>query len=334
MLALWESIKVFVKGMIMGAANVFPISSGTVSLVLGVFERFINAINSLRIPNFKLLFQGEFRQFVRRTDFKFFLTIVMGLLAGMVLTSIFLKQTLNSYKVYTWSFFIGLIIASVIYVMKNIDKVNAKNILLVVAGMAVSFFLSIKSNPYPNESFFYLFLCGIIGATGMVVPGVSGSHLMLLMGNYELIVTKAIPEMTRAATFLDGAKILLPFVLGALVSIVMFSHLLAWLMREYRDSTLSVLAGFMLGSLPVVYPWKVAGESTYLFSPPGWNSELLGAIVMAGLGFATVFILELLARHSKKKKLERMQNPKPKRQKKHKRQKRQQKRHGRKTKKN
>ena len=221
----------FVKGMIMGAANVFPISSGTVSLVLGVFERFINSINSLRIKNFKLIFQGEFRQFVRRTDFKFFLTIVLGLLAGMVLTSIFLKQTLNSYKVYTWSFFIGLIIASVIYVMKNIDKVNAKNILLVVAGMAISFFLSIKSNPYPNESFLYLFLCGIIGATGMVVPGVSGSHLMLLMGNYELIVTKGIPELTRAATFMDGARIIVPFVLGALVSIVMFSHLLSWLMR-------------------------------------------------------------------------------------------------------
>lgn len=334
MLALWDSIKVFVKGMIMGAANVFPISSGTVSLVLGVFERFINAINSLRVKNFKLLFHGEFREFVRRTDFKFFITIVLGLLAGMVLTSIFLKQTLNSYKVYTWSFFIGLIIASVIYVMKSIDKVNVKNILLVLAGMTVSFFLSIKSNPYPNENFLYLFLCGIIGATGMVVPGVSGSHLMLLMGNYELIVTRAIPEMTKASTFMHGASIILPFVLGALVSIVAFSRLLSWLMREYRDSTLSVLAGFMLGSLPVVYPWKVPGESTYLFSLPNWNTELLLAIITAGLGFATVFILELLARHSKKKKMERMQNPKPKRQKKHKRQKRQQKRHGRKVKKN
>ena len=334
MLALWDSIKVFVKGMVMGTANVFPISSGTVSLVLGVFERFINAINSLRIKNFKLLFHGEFREFVRRTDFKFFITIVIGILTGMVLTAIFLKQTLNSYKVYTWSFFIGLIIASVIYVMKSIDKVNVKNILLVLAGMAVSFFLSIKSNPYPNENFLYLFLCGIIGATGMVVPGVSGSHLMLLKGNYELIVTKAIPEMTKASTFMHGASIILPFVLGALVSIVAFSRLLSWLMREYRDSTLSVLAGFMLGSLPVVYPWKVPGESTYLFSLPNWNTELLLAIITAGLGFATVFILELLARHSKKKKLERMQNPKPKRPKKHKRQKRQQKRHGRKAKKN
>ena len=335
MFAIWDSIKTFVKGMIMGAANVFPISSGTVSLVLGVFERFINAINSLRIKNFKLLFKGEFSQFGKRTDFRFLITIVLGLLAGMVLTSIFLKQTLNSYKVYTWSFFIGLIIASVVYVMKSIDKVNIKNILLVVAGMVVSFFLSIKSNPYPNDSFFYLFLCGIIGATGMVVPGVSGSHLMLLMGNYELIVTKGIPEMTKASTFLDGASILLPFVLGALVSIVMFSHLLSWLMREYRDSTLSVLAGFMLGSLPVVYPWKVpdAEGSTYLFSLPSWNNELLLAVVMAGLGFATVFILELLARHSKKKQQQRLENPKPKRQRKHKRQKKQ-KRHGRKTKKN
>lgn len=333
MFAIWDSIKTFVKGMIMGAANVFPISSGTVSLVLGVFERFINAINSLRIKNFKLLFKGEFAQFGKRTDFRFLITIVLGLLAGMVLTSIFLKQTLNSYKVYTWSFFIGLIIASVVYVLKSIDKVNIKIILLVVAGMVVSFFLSIKSNPYPNDSFFYLFLCGIIGATGMVVPGVSGSHLMLLMGNYELIVTKGIPEMTKASTFIDGASILLPFVLGALVSIVMFSHLLAWLMREYRDSTLSVLAGFMLGSLPVVYPWKVPGDSTYIFSLPGWNSELVWAIIMAGLGFVTVFILELLARHSKKKQQQRLENPKPKRQRKNKRQKKQ-KRHGRKTKKN
>ena len=317
----------------MGAANVFPISSGTVSLVLGVFERFINAINSLRIKNFKLLFKGEFTQFGKRTDFRFLITIVLGLLAGMVLTSIFLKQMLNLYKVYTWSFFIGLIIASVVYVMKSIDKVNIKNILLVVAGMAISFFLSIKSNPYPNDSFLYLFLCGIIGATGMVVPGVSGSHLMLLMGNYELIVTKGIPEMTKASTFVDGASILLPFVLGALVSIVMFSHLLSWLMREYRDSTLSVLAGFMLGSLPVVYPWKVAGESTYLFSLPSWNTELLLAILMAGLGFVAVLVLELLARHSKKVQQRRIENPKPKRQRRQKKHKRQ-KKHGRKAKKN
>lgn len=327
MLALWESIKVLVKGMIMGAVNVFPISSGTMSLVLGVYERFINAINSLRIKNFKLLFKGEFTQFGRRTDFRFLFIIVVGVIAGMVLTSIFLKQSLESYKVYTWSFFIGLIIASVIYVMKNIDKVNIKNILLVVVGTVISFFLSIKSNPYPNESFFYLFLCGIIGATGMVVPGVSGSHLMLLMGNYELIVTKGIPWLTKASSFGDGAKIIVPFVLGALVSIVMFSHLLSWLMREYRDSTLSVLAGFMLGSLPVVYPWKVAGESTYLFSLPSWNTELLLAVLMAGLGFVAVLALELLARHSKKVQQQRMENPKPKRQKKHKK-------HGRKAKKN
>lgn len=329
MLAIWESIKVFVKGMIMGAVNVFPISSGTISLVLGVYERFINAINSLRIPNFKLLFQGEVRQFAKRTDFKFFLTIVLGVIAGMVFTSIFLKQSLESYKVYTFSFFIGLIIASVIYVMKGIEKVNVKNVLFVLAGVAFSFFLSIKSNPYPNESFFYLFLCGIIGATGMVVPGVSGSHLMLLMGNYELIID-SIPKLIKASDFVDGARIIVPFVLGSLVSIVMFSHLLSWLIREYRDSTLSVLAGFMLGSLPVVYPWKVPGESTYLFSLPSWNTELLLAVLMAGLGFAAVFILELMARHTEKKQQERLLNPKPKRQKKH----RKHRKHVRKTKKN
>ena len=227
----------------------------------------------------------------------------------MVLTSIFLKKTLISYEVYTWSFFIGLIIASVVYVMKRIEKVNVKNIVLLLLGFAVSFVLSIKSNPYSNDNFFYLFLCGIVGATGMVVPGVSGSHLMLLMGNYELIVTEAIPALTKASAFMHGARILLPFVLGSIVSIVSFSHLLSWLMRDYRDSTLSVLAGFMLGSLPVVYPWKepTADMMDYVFHLPNWNTELLIAVVMAVLGGLSVYLLELMARHTERKQAERLQ---------------------------
>jgi len=306
---VWESIKVFIKGIIMGTVNVFPISSGTVSLVLGVFERFVNSIKSLNHKNFKYLRKGEMSEFARRTDFKFFLTIFLGILVGMVLTAVFLKQTLKSYEVYTWSFFIGLIIASVIYVAKRIEKVNVKNILLFVVGVTVSFLLSIKSNPYSNDSFFYLFVCGIVGATGMVVPGVSGSHLMLLMGNYELIVTEAIPALTRASSFMHGARILLPFALGAIVSIVSFSHLLSWLMRDYRDGTLSVLAGFMLGSLPVVYPWKApsADMMNYVFRLPNWDGEFLVAVVMGVLGGLTVYLLEVLAKHSEKKKDERMQ---------------------------
>jgi len=184
-----------------------------------------------------------------------------------------------------------------------------------MAGFLVSFLLSIKSNPYSNDSFLYLFLCGIVGATGMVVPGVSGSHLMLLMGNYELIVTEAIPALTRASTFIQGAKILFPFALGAIVSIVSFSYLLSWLMRDYRDSTLSVLAGFMLGSLPVVYPWKepAADMLDFVFHLPQWNSELLMALVMVAMGAVSVYVLELMGRHTAKKQAERLQNPKPQR---------------------
>lgn len=313
MLDLWLTIKVFIKGMIMGIVNVFPISSGTISLVLGVFERFVNAIKSLNHKNFILLRKGEVTEFVKRTDIKFLVTIAIGILAGMILTAIFLKKTLQSYEVYTWSFFIGLIMASVIYVMKRVNRLNVKNVLLVLAGFAISFLLSIKSNPYSNDNFFYLFICGIVGATGMVVPGVSGSHLMLLMGNYELIVTEAIPALTRASTFMHGVRILLPFVLGAIVSIVSFSHLLSWLMRDYRDATLSVLAGFMLGSLPVVYPWKHQSVDMmdYVFQFPQWNSELLIAIVMMAFGGVTVYLMEVMARHTEKKQTERLQNPKP-----------------------
>lgn len=311
----WNAVKLFIKGMIMGAVNVFPVSSGTASLILGVFERFVNSIKSLNLKNFKFLRKGKFSEFAQRTDIKFLFLIVLGLFVGMVLTSIFLKKTLKSYEVFTWSFFIGLIIASVVYVAKRIEKVNAKNIAIFLVGMVISFLLSIKSNPYSNDNFLYLFLCGIVGATGMVVPGVSGSHLMLLMGNYELIVTEAIPSLAKASTFMHGAGILFPFALGAIVSIVSFSHLLSWLMRDYRDSTLSVLAGFMLGSLPVVYPWKepTADMMDYIFHLPSWNAELLMAAMMALLGGLTVYLLELMARHTARKQSERLQNPIPQR---------------------
>ena len=307
-LNLWLTIKVFLKGMIMGAVNVFPVSSGTASLILGVFERFVNAVKSLNPKNFKYLRKGELSEFAHRTDIKFLFTLVLGLFVGMVLTSIFLKKTLQTYEVYTWSFFIGLIVASVIYVIKRIDTLNIKNIALLLAGFTISFLLSIKSNPYSNDSFLYLFLCGIVGATGMVVPGISGSHMMLLMGNYELIVTEAIPALAKASTFMHGARILLPFVLGAIVSIVSFSYLLSWLMRDFRNETLSALAGFMLGSLPVVYPWKTptADMMDYVFHLPSWNGELLIAVVMIVLGALSVYLLELMAKHTERKEAERL----------------------------
>ena len=128
--------------------------------------------------------------------------------------------------------------------------------------------------------------------------------------------------MTKFSTFGHGAAILAPFLLGALVSLVAFSHLLSWLMRDYRDGTLAVLAGFMLGSLPVVYPWKEALGTNYVFDLPPLGSELLIALVMVALGAFAVYMLEVMARHTEKKQAERLQNPKPKK-----------KRHAKKTKK-
>lgn len=282
----------------MGVVNVVPVSSGTIALVLGVFERFINSIKSLNPKNFKYLFKGEVTEFGRRTDFRFLVTILLGIIVGMVFTAIFLKRVLKSYEVFVWAFFIGLIIASVINVMKSIEKVTVKNVIILVIGFVVSFFLSIHLNPESNDGFWYLFICGIVGATGMVVPGISGSHLMLLMGNYELIVTQAIPAMTKASTFMIGFRILLPFFLGSIVSIVSFSYLLSWLMKDFRNETLSALSGFMLGSLPVVYPWKEpsADMLDYVFHLPQINGEFFMAVLMAVVGAVAVYMLNVYAR--------------------------------------
>ena len=295
-----QYISTFFKGMAMGIVNVIPVSSGTVSLIIGVFERFINSIKSLNLKAFKLLFKGEFSEFAKRTDIKFLLTLLIGIMAGMILTAISLKAIFKKYEVYAYAFFIGLIFASIIYVLGTIGKKTPKMIILMIIAAVFSFYLSLKSNPYPNDNFLYLMLCGAVGALGMIVPGISGSHLMLLMGNYELIVTQAIPQIAKWSTWGQGMMILLPFVIGAVVSIISVSYLLSWLMKEYRNETLSVLSGFMIGSLPVVYPWKevLPGMFDYYFYMPPMNMELVVAILMAVIGAALVLTLSY---YSKKK---------------------------------
>ena len=261
-----QYISTFFKGLAMGIVNVIPVSSGTVSLIIGVFERFINSIKSLNLKAFKLLFKGEFSEFAKRTDIKFLLTLILGIMAGMILTAISLKAIFKKYEVFAYAFFIGLIIASVIYVFGMIGKKTPKMMILMFVAVLVSFYLSIKSNPYPNDNFLYLILCGIVGSLGMIVPGISGSHLMMVMGNYELIVTQALPQIAKLSTWGQGMMVLLPFVIGAVISIISISYLLSWLMKEYRNETLSVLSGFMIGCLPVVYPWKEVLPGMYDYS--------------------------------------------------------------------
>ena len=299
-----QYISTFFKGMAMGIVNVIPVSSGTVSLIIGVFERFINSIKSLNLKAFKLLFKGEFSEFAKRTDIKFLFTLLVGIMAGMILTAISLKAIFKQYEAYAYAFFAGLIIASVVYVLGMIGKKTPKMIALMLIAVAVSFYLSIKSNPYPNDSFLYMILCGVVGSLGMIVPGVSGSQLMMVMGNYELIVTQALPAITKLSTFGQGFMVLLPFVIGAVISIISISYLLSWLMKEYRNETLSVLSGFMIGSLPVVYPWKevLPGMYDYSFHLPSMNMEFVLALIMAVVGAVLVLVLS----HYSKKKEERM----------------------------
>lgn len=293
----------------MGIVNVIPVSSGTVSLIIGVFERFINSIKSLNLKAFKLLFKGEFSEFAKRTDIKFLLTLIIGIMAGMILTAISLKAIFKKYEVYAYAFFIGLIFASIIYVLGTIGKKTPKMIILMIIAAVFSFYLSLKSNPYPNDNFLYLMLCGAVGALGMIVPGISGSHLMLLMGNYELIVTQAIPQIAKWSTWGQGMMILLPFVIGAVVSIISVSYLLSWLMKEYRNETLSVLSGFMIGSLPVVYPWKevLPGMFDYNFHLPPMGKELVIAIIMAIIGAILVLTLSYFSKRKEERMKRRQQ---------------------------
>lgn len=291
----------FAKGISIGIVNLLPISGGTMVLITGIFERFINSIKSLNIRNFKLLFRSEFKAFAEKTDLHFFLCVLSGIIAGMLIASYSLNIVLEHYSTYTWCFFIGLIFASILIVWKSVEKKNWVAWLFFVIGAVISFAVSIGNNAQPNENFFYLIICGAIGAMGMIVPGISGSHIMIILGNYELLL-EAISNLTIKGHMLHSCSLLLPFGIGAILSLVLFSRLLSWLMQNYKSATMALLTGFMLGSIPVLYPWKDCSTNNIDMSYhlPPLCSETFIAIAIAVVGFFTLrYIAKLSKKHSK-----------------------------------
>lgn len=234
----------------MGLANVVPgVSGGTIALLAGIFERFINALKSFDLEALKLLFRFKFKEFAKHTDLFFLLVLVLGELIAIVSASkLFEFLFKNNYGVFVWSFFFGLIIASVYYIAKSIKKFNLVSILLIIAGALAAVGFSLVTPATENDNPFYLVMCGAIAICDMLLPGISGSYTLILLGNYKLIMIDAV------AHFRLG--ILLPVALGCAVGFIAFARLLSWLLKKYWNQTMSILSGFVAGSLVFIWPWK------------------------------------------------------------------------------
>ncbi len=239
----------FFKGIAMGAANVIPgVSGGTIALITGIYERLINGIKSFDLKAFQFLFKLKLKEFARHTDLQFLIPIFLGIFVAVLSFAKLFKYLFVNYPVYLWAYFFGLVLASIYYVGKTVEKWNSASIMSFIIGTAVAITITILHPAAENSNPIYVFINGIVSIISMILPGLSGSFVLILLGNYQLIAIDAINHF--------DLKIILPFALGAILGLVAFSHLLSWLFKKYKNQTIALLTGFILGSLSVLWPWK------------------------------------------------------------------------------
>ena len=286
----------FLKGMAMGVANVIPgVSGGTIALITEIYEDLINSLKSIDIYALKLVLKFKFKEFVEYTNFYFLLAIFSGSIVSVFSIASLFKYLFEYYPIYIWAFFFGLILASIYFVGKRITKWTLWNIVILIFGAAVAFSISFISPTSQNENLFYVFICGIIGISGMMLPGLSGSFILILMGNYELLMVNAITDL--------NILLLSVFLLGSIFGLISFSRVLSWVFKYYKNATLALLTGFIFGSLNIIWPWKkelkhmiVNGEKKILsyekYFPNQFDSETIIAFTLLFLGFLIVCWME------------------------------------------
>lgn len=299
-------LSLFLKGFAMGAANVIPgVSGGTIALITGIFERLINAIKSLNGVAINLLFKGKIKDLIKHIDFYFLIAVFVGMLTSVFSIAKLLEYLFINYPVFVWSFFFGLILASVYYVGKTINKWSISVIAVFILGTAIAFFISMLNPATQNDSFVYLIICGVIAICSMILPGLSGSFILILLGNYELVMIHAVNNL--------DLKILIPVMIGAIGGLIAFSHVLSWIYTRYKDQTISILTGFILGSLGILWPWKneiyrvdVAGnfiikngekivQSYTKYIPESFSREVVIAVILMIFGIITISLIEKIA---------------------------------------
>ncbi len=237
------------KGMAMGAANVIPgVSGGTIALITGIYEELIDSIKSFNLEALKLLLKFKWKKFVDYTNFYFILQILFGLVIAIFSLAKIFKYLFQNYPVYIWAFFFGLVLASVYFVGKTVRKWTFSTIVSFLIGLGVAIAVTILHPAGENTHPLYLFLNGIIAIISMILPGLSGSFVLILLGNYQLVAIDAINHF--------NLKILLPFLLGAIIGLISFSYILSWLFKKYKNQTIALMTGFILGSLSILWPWK------------------------------------------------------------------------------
>ncbi len=296
----------FLQGMALGSANVIPgVSGGTMALLFGIFERIIDAIKSFNLEAFQMLRRRQWRAFAKHTDLVFLIALFAGILVAILSLAELLSFLFERYPEWVWSFFLGLIMASVYYVGRRIEQWRRHVVLYLILGTALALFISFVNPATQNDNFLYLMLCGAVAMCSMILPGLSGSFVLILMGNYQLVMIQAVSQRDFA--------ILIPVAIGAALGLVLFANLISWVFKHFRNATLGLLTGFIFGSIGVLWPWKqtlylrdAAGELIIKegeaiitgyrpFFPEVVTVEFAVALVLMAIGAGLIILLERYA---------------------------------------
>jgi uncharacterized membrane protein len=268
----------------MGAANKVPgVSGGVVAFVGGFYEEFIYSLQKINRKAFALLLKGRFKSFFRYINGSFLSLLILGMIFSYFSISKILDYLIIHYELFVWSTFFGMIIGSIYYIAKDFGGWNKKYLGYLLCGITAGIAISFLEPARENDNLVFVFICGIIGVSGMTLPGLSGSFILILLGNYVLLLVDSVNAlfdtlseiMTADLSFLDNPirvrllKVLVVFSLGSLAGLISLSHVLGYVLKHYKKATYAVIIGFITGSLGVVWPWK-----TKIF-----NKDVLGNVI-------------------------------------------------------
>lgn len=285
------------KGMGMGAADVVPgVSGGTIAFIVGIYDELINSIKSINLESLKLFFSGKWATFWKKINGNFLFFLLAGIGISVFSLAKLITWLLVNQPILVWSFFFGLVLASTWFVSKDIKEwKNWKTWVAFVIGVVVAFYITVATPAETPSNLLFIFLCGAIAICAMILPGISGSFILVLLGKYFFIMD-AVKTLDVVVIAVFGA--------GVCIGITSFSHILSYALAHFRNITLAVLTGFMLGSLNKVWPWKEVVE-TFVDSHGEVkplietnilpNAHVPEAVVLMVVGFFLVYFLEKLS---------------------------------------
>ncbi|MCR9181363.1 MAG: DUF368 domain-containing protein [Flavobacteriaceae bacterium] len=266
-----DKVWLLLKGLAMGAANKVPgVSGGVVAFVAGFYEEFIYSLQKINRKAFKLIIDGRYRSFYRYINGQFLGVLILGMLISYFSVSQLLDYLIIHYELFVWSSFFGMIIGSIYYIAKDFDEWSKRNIAILLCGIIAGVSISFLEPATENDNLIFVFFCGIISVSGMTLPGLSGSFILILLGNYVLLLVDSVNALydTMAElilfdfSFVENTerlrllRVLISFSLGSLAGLVTLSHLLGYLLKHFKSATYAGIIGFIAGSLGVVWPWK------------------------------------------------------------------------------